>query len=395
MLFGGFLERKIGARKSIFIGSLIYTSAICVSYFTVQTSYILLLLTLGIIGSLGHGMGYNCVLIHVQRWLPEHVGLASGLAAAGFGSSAFIVSPIQTKFINPDNYQVNEQGYFTQEDLLERVPRLFLLLTGIFGICQLIGLLFIGNPKPSSEITKTSNGIESATTDSLPSDHPHDLSIKEVINSWTFRLIFISFFLNIAWGQIACGLFKAYGMKFIFDDFFLSVVASLAAASNCISRIIWGIIMDKTSYRTSMMSACIMGTILMWTLPAVKAFGSKEIFLIWICLMFSVVGGTFALVPSVIHKCFGAKNFGLAYGFAQFLSGCLSAACSHFLLPIIGYENLYYLFGCCLVISFFITFFIDKTKYGHPPKIIQNTVRKAEPSKGSEYQGEDKFLVKS
>uniref|UniRef100_A0A914PC82 Oxalate:formate antiporter n=1 Tax=Panagrolaimus davidi TaxID=227884 RepID=A0A914PC82_9BILA len=317
MLFGGYLERKIGARKSIFIGSLIYTSAICISYFTVQTSYLLLLLTLGIIGSLGHGMGYNCVLIHVQRWLPEHVGLASGLAAAGFGSSAFIVSPVQTKFINPDNYQVNEQGYFTQVDLLERVPRLFLLLTVIFGICQLIGLLFIGDPKSSTKDPITSNGIEAATP-----NQPHNLSIKEVINSCTFRLIFITFFLNIAWGQISCGLFKAYGMQFIHDDFFLAVVASLAAASNCISRIIWGIIMDKTSYRTSMLSACALGTFLMWTLPTVKAFGSKELFLVWVCLMFSIVGGTFALVPSVIHKCFGAKNFGLAYGFAQVSMVC-------------------------------------------------------------------------
>jgi OFA family oxalate/formate antiporter-like MFS transporter len=374
MLFGGFLEKKIGARKGALIGSFIYTSAIAISYFSLQHSYILLLLTFGIMGSLGHGIAYNCVLIQAQRWLSNRVGLASGLVAAGFGSGAFLMSPIETKFINPDNYQVDENGFFNQIDLLERVPKLFILLASLFGICQFIGLIFIANPRPSTSSASTNSSINDI--EALPDSDPNSLSISEVFSSWTFKFLFLTMFLNAAWTQISCGLFKAYGMKFIKDDFFLATVSSFGAATNCFSRIIWGIIMDKTSYQVSMMSACATGAALMFTLPGIKILGDKEIFFIWICGMFSVVGATFTLLPSAAHKCFGAKNFGIAYGVLQislFCAGILTALCSQFLLPHLGFEILYIIFGFCLIISFILTSLIQKTEYGSPIRTRKNS----------------------
>jgi OFA family oxalate/formate antiporter-like MFS transporter len=370
MLLGGFLERKIGARKGALIGSLIYTSAIFLSYFSIQHSYILLLFTCGVMASLGHGIAYNTVLIQCQRWLPDRVGLASGFVAAGFGSGAFLMSPIETKFINPDNYQVNSEGYFDQVDLLERVPKLFILLASLFAICQIIGLLFIANPRPST--TESSiNDIEA-----LPDSDPNSLSISEVFSSWTFKFLFATLFLNSAWVGICSGLWKSYALSFIKDDFFLATVSSFAAATNCFSRVIWGLIMDKTSYQVSMISACGLGAALMWTLSGVKALGDKEIYFIWICLMFSVVGATYTLLPSVTHKCFGGKNFGIAYGVLQislFSGGILSALCSQFLLPYFGYERLYILVGFCLIGSLFLTSIIQKTEYGSPLRSRKNT----------------------
>ena len=208
--------------------------------------------------------------------------------------------------------------YFTQIDLLERVPKLFILLGTLFGICQLIGLIFIANPKSTTSTPATDSSSNSfEDIEALPDSNPNSLSISEVFGSWTFKFLFITLFLNAAWVQVCCGLFKAYGMKFIKDDFFLATVSSFAAATNCFSRVIWGLIMDKTSYQVSMMSACAMGAALMWTLAGVKALGDKEIFFIWVCAMFSVVGATYTLVPSATHKCFGGKNFGMAYGVLQ------------------------------------------------------------------------------
>ncbi len=87
---------------------------------------------------------------------------------AGFGSGAFIFSPIQTKFINPDNYTPDKDGYilfvhmlilpfvtllysfryFYQADLLDRVPVVFLLLAGCF---QAIGAFFLVDPPNAAE----------------------------------------------------------------------------------------------------------------------------------------------------------------------------------------------------------------------------------------------------
>ena len=68
------------------------------------------------------------------------------MITAGFGLGAFAISPLQTKFINPDNLKVDSQGFFTQRELLERVPEMFLLLSFIFAVLQLLALIFIAEP---------------------------------------------------------------------------------------------------------------------------------------------------------------------------------------------------------------------------------------------------------
>jgi len=361
MLLGGYLEKKIGARMGALIGSFIYTGSILISYFTIQTSYILLLITFGMVASFGQGIAYNCVLIQAQKWLPQRVGLASGLIAAGFGCGAFLISPLQTKFINPDNYQVNEEGFFTQEDLLERVPYLFIFLGAIFGILQLIGLIFIADPIP--EIADESSDDLSL----IESPQEETPTIKEVLNSSTFKILFFTLYFNAFWCQLTSGLFKTFGMKFIKDDFFLATVSSFAAATNCLSRIVWGLLADKTSYQFTMVIACCMGSSLMWTLGVVKRWNDGNIYFIWICGMFSVIGATYTLVPSAVHKCFGGINFGMTYGIVQLsltLSGITSALCSQFLLPRLGYERMFLIFGFTLLVSFILTTLIQKTKYG-------------------------------
>nr|CAD2180812.1 unnamed protein product [Meloidogyne enterolobii] len=78
MLTGGYLERLLGARWGAAFGSVIYTGSLALSYFSIQESYFLLIVTMGLFASFGIGVTYNCVLIQCQKWLPHRVGLVSG-----------------------------------------------------------------------------------------------------------------------------------------------------------------------------------------------------------------------------------------------------------------------------------------------------------------------------
>lgn len=40
-------------------------------------------------------------------------------------------------------------------------------------------------------------------------------------------------------------MLETYGQMFIKDDFFLATVNSLGAATNCLSRVLWGLVVDK------------------------------------------------------------------------------------------------------------------------------------------------------
>ncbi|KAK0395985.1 hypothetical protein QR680_001519 [Steinernema hermaphroditum] len=363
MIVGGIIERKVGPRFGAFLGSLIYTLSTALCYFSIQHSYFMLLVTMGLMQTFGYGVAYNCVLITAQKWLPHRVGLAGGLIVSGFGCGAFMISPIQTRYINPWNYSPNAEGFFTQPELLERVPQVFLVLAVVFAVIQMIGLLFIGERKE----------IPLAYEDDATLQRQEEqLTLKEILRSSTFAMLFITLLLNGVWVQAISGLYKAFGQQFVSDDFFLATISSFAAIFNCASRVMWGSLADKTSYQTSMVTACTIGCVLIWTLGLVQLLASPALLFIWVCGMFCCVGATYSLLPYASHKCFGAEHFGLVYGFIQTaltFSGIINALLSQFVLPRVGYIIHFLIIGSLLFASQIISAFINFSKHGSPKAI--------------------------
>lgn len=170
------------------------------------------------------------------------------------------MAPIESKFVNPHNVKVGKDGFFHDKDLLDRVPQMFLLLSGIFFVIQIISLLFIAEPsvdeagyeeasllaledneerESSDEQTdeELDNGRRSAPVVVIPK--------SQLLSSPTLLMLSTTLLLNAVWVQTTSGLFKAYGQSFIHDDFFLATVNSFAAAANCVSRVLWGVFADK------------------------------------------------------------------------------------------------------------------------------------------------------
>jgi hypothetical protein len=74
------------------------------------------------------------------------VGFGSGIVAAGFGISSSIFAPIQTHLINRENFAATKDGYFNEKALLDRVPSVFVGLSMVYAVMQLIGLIVICDP---------------------------------------------------------------------------------------------------------------------------------------------------------------------------------------------------------------------------------------------------------
>uniref|UniRef100_A0A914E573 Uncharacterized protein n=1 Tax=Acrobeloides nanus TaxID=290746 RepID=A0A914E573_9BILA len=309
MLFGGYLEKKIGCRKASIIGAIMYTVMIGLSYFTIQQSFLLLLLTFDLLQNFGSGIVYNCVLINAQKWLPNRVGLASGLIVAGFGLGGFFISPLQTKYVNPKNLQTGSDSYFTQSEILEKVPPLFVVMAVCFGLAQMVAFLFMAEPKATNE-----EEIQSRTSSHPINEKPNILTIKEVLISNTFALLYATLFLNTVWCNTKDGLFKAYGLEFIHDDFFLAILSSVSSVISCGSLIVYGILVDKVGYQKLMLITCAIGSVFMWAIPGVRWVGNRYLYFFWICMMDTVNGATYTLLPYATNKLFGHDNFGIAYG---------------------------------------------------------------------------------
>ncbi|KJH44325.1 hypothetical protein DICVIV_09641 [Dictyocaulus viviparus] len=264
---------RVVLKSDFFVGffliDVVFRSGIAITYVALQQSFALTLLTMGLIASTGGSMAYNAILTTAQRWFPDSVGLAGGIIVAGYGCGAFILSPLQTTFINPLNYRVNSDGFYTQEDLLQKVPQVFIVMALLFALLQIVGLPFVGQPLEEPDVETAILIIDRSQK-----------SISTQLKSPLFCVLFISLTCCAIWVQLISALYKAYGQLFIYNDLFLSFVGSMASIFNSCGRVIWGVIADRTSYQFPMAIVCTIGASLVWLLPAVQISSNQVAFLI-------------------------------------------------------------------------------------------------------------------
>ena len=97
------------------------SGGVLLTYFSIKIGFVTQLLTFGVMFGSGLTFSYGACLLTAHRvlssepdyhgqWLPNHAGVASGLIASAFGFGAFIFSPIQTLYVNPDNMEAVDGG---------------------------------------------------------------------------------------------------------------------------------------------------------------------------------------------------------------------------------------------------------------------------------------------
>ncbi|KAL3848576.1 hypothetical protein ACJMK2_019426 [Sinanodonta woodiana] len=154
MVVGGLIFKKFGVRIAAAVGCTIFSGSVFLSYFAVQKSFIAFVATYGVMYGLGTFATYAAPITSAVKWLPNNPGLAGGFIIAGFGGGAFIFNQVITQYINPHNKAPDviegTDRYFSDDDLLDRVPTCFLILGGIYSGMQIIGIILITSP-PAEE----------------------------------------------------------------------------------------------------------------------------------------------------------------------------------------------------------------------------------------------------
>ena len=161
MALGGVLEKRFGPRLVSLFGGWFMSIGVLLTYFAIQKSFWLLLLTYGFMFGLGIGIAYIGPISCAMRWLPKWKGIATGIVVSGFGLSALIFNTVQTGFINPTNIAPDsDTDYFEDPNLIDRIPYVFLVLGGSYAVMQFLGAIFLVNPIPASE-DQVPNGYRS------------------------------------------------------------------------------------------------------------------------------------------------------------------------------------------------------------------------------------------
>ncbi|KNB43901.1 oxalate:formate antiporter [Blastocystis sp. subtype 4] len=330
MIVGGSVQRVLGLRWAMITGcALLSLSTLC-GYWTVNNFY-LFCATYGMLFGVGVGVAYSSPMTAAMKWMPNRRGLANGLIVLGFGLGSLIFNFIETLIINPKNVKpvidptgVTKEKFFPKE-IVEHMPKVFLILGLCYALMQLIGILLITEPNEEEQkqlVSETETSL--VTTQSTKKS----LTMKEAAKTSKFWEIWVTLLCASMTNIFVSSFYKFFGQSFIEDDFFLVLVGSISSVCNGLCRPFWGSMMDRFGYKKSMGSMLCLFCVFIGTFNFTKV-GGKWMFMVWVCALYWCIGGVFAMIPTFTDKSFGSEYFGTIYGLV-FTAVIFSSLCSAF-----------------------------------------------------------------
>jgi MFS transporter, OFA family, oxalate/formate antiporter len=232
MIVSGSIMARIGPRASAMLGGVLFGGGWMLSSFG-DRFFALTVIGNGLIAGIGAGLAYIVPIATCIQWFPKYKGLVTGLAVAGFGGGAALVSTIGGHLL---------VGARTPFDLFRIFGAGFLVLVASAG--------FFMVPAPESGTVKAA-----------------DIRFARVIHSRAFLLLYYAMFTGLAAGfavnaniKELCALATpAAGVWAV----------ALFAMANAAGRIFWGMLFDRLGARTVIEANLLSQALLLFAAPLV------------------------------------------------------------------------------------------------------------------------------
>lgn len=214
-IFSGRLQDKIGPRKVATIGGVLYGSGLILASFA--TTLPMLYLAYGVLVGAGVGFAYVCPLSTCVKWFPERKGFVTGIAVGAFGAGSLIFKSVI-------------QGLLGSVG----VSQTFMYLGIIYMVLVIIGAQFLRLPKKTT------------TTQLKTSVKENNFTVKEMMKTKAFYLVWMTFMFGCMPGLLVIGLAKDIGIEMAkLDPMVAANAVALIALFNAGGRLAWGTISDK------------------------------------------------------------------------------------------------------------------------------------------------------
>lgn len=338
-IFGRFVE-KHGPRKSAIVSAILFSLGQIGSGFAIsKDSLTLFLITYGVIGGIGLGIGYISPVSTLVKWFPDRRGLATGMAVFGFGAGALVTSPIAAGLI---------QGV--------GISNTFYILGISYFILMFLGASYISRP-PEGWVPK---GMASGGDHAKPVKVKEDLAqltANEAVKTRRFWLLWIMIFINISSGLMIISVASPMAQE-------LAGLSVAAAASmvgimgmfNGGGRIGWATISDYIGRPTVFTTYFIIQIIAFLLLPSVT---NAWLFQALIFIIVTCYGGGFSALPAFIGDMFGTKQLGAIHGYlltAWSMAGIVGPITVAQIKESTGsYTPVFYVFTVLLVVAFIVS----------------------------------------
>ena len=286
MIFAGRAQDKYGPRMITILGGIMLGAGLIASGFA--TTLTTMVLTFGVVGSIGIGLGYSAATPCAMKWFESSKkGMIAGIVVSGVGLSPVYMTPITAGLLNAYGIQTT-----------------FITL-GIFAIAVVILLsAFLKNP-PEVKAPQPTTGS------TIPEPKGNDFTWGEITRTPQFYLLWIIYLLASTAGLMLIAHLPSIAVaqaNWTTAGFMLVVILSIF---NAIGRLGAGALSDKVGRTRAM--------IIVFMLQAINMFLFMFYTSIPTLVLGSAVAGlaygaVFSLFPTTTADFFGMKNLGVNYG---------------------------------------------------------------------------------
>lgn len=276
MILSGSLLPRLGPRFCAVMGGLLFGSGwLLASQGDVHFTFTIL--GIGPLAGVGAGFAYIVPIATCVQWFPRHKGLVTGIAVAGFGGGAALVTQIAGYLMATHHFSPFQT---------------FAVLGGGFLVLVVAGGSCMKRPPETAHSTI------------------QPLKIRDIILQPDFKILYLAMF-----SGLAAGFTVNANLKELYPGG--SLEAGIAAVScfaiaNAAGRIGWGWIFDRINAQTAIRTNLLLQACLLFFSPVIL---TTDIGLLGFSLAAGFnYGGVLVLYAATIARTRGSESVGQVYG---------------------------------------------------------------------------------
>jgi MFS family permease len=318
-IWGGWLER-VGPRKAGVVAALCWSGGLLIGAFGVYVHQLWIMwLGAGVIGGVGLGLGYISPVSTLIKWFPDHRGMATGFAIAGFGGGAMIGAPLANILINVFKTPTSVGVWET-----------FATMGIIYFVFMMIGA-FAYRVSPAG--WQPEGWTAPAKDNAMISKY--NVHLKDAHKTRQFWMIWFVLCMNVSAGIGVIGMAspmlqeifagKLIGLPDVgfnaLDATQKAAIAGIAAGFagllslfNIGGRVFWASLSDYIGRKNTYYVFFLLGIALYALAPTFAVMGSKLLFVGAFAIILSMYGGGFSTVPAYLADMFGTQYVGAIHG---------------------------------------------------------------------------------
>lgn len=289
-LLGGIWQDKAGPRTVAMTGGVLYgLGYVLTAYGIAARSIVLIVLGYGVVGGLGNGLAYITPVATLVKWFPDKRGLVTGLAVAGFGVGAMIM----TQFV----------GIWLPRNGV--ASTLLWMGIGYGAIVTLCAMTFTDPPRgwrPAG--WQPAAGTAGATTQSY--------TPAEALRTPQYWKLWLMLFVNVSAGIMIIATLKPLAVETVrMSGAAATALVGFMGLFNGGGRLFWAWVSDRIGRARVFLLMYVLQAGLFALLLVTR---NVLMFGVITALIYLCYGGGFGTMPSFVADYFGPEYVGTIYG---------------------------------------------------------------------------------